>query len=63
MFICIIITKFIYDKSHINFNPALTSTSLLKGDINWFDFIFLVLTQILSAIIAYYTFEKIKYFI
>ena len=55
--ICLIFTKIIYDQSHINFNPALTSTSLLKGDIKWFEFIWLVILQIFAAIFAYYTFN------
>lgn len=63
MFVCIMITRYIYEKSHINFNPALTSTSLIKGDINWYEFIFLVLIQIFSAIMAYFTFKIYKKYI
>lgn len=60
MFFSILLTKYIYDKANINFNPALTSTSLIKGDLNFKDFFILVFTQILSAILAYYTFKIIK---
>jgi len=63
MFVCIMITRYIYEKSHINFNPALTSTSLIKGDIHWFEFISLVLIQIFAAISAYYTFKIYKKYV
>jgi glycerol uptake facilitator-like aquaporin len=63
MFVCVMITRYIYNKSHINFNPALTSTSLIKGDIEWSEFFLLVLIQIFSGIIAYFTFKICKYYL